>query len=91
MGSEDVLLLVLKELGSAILLVVGGALLAMGLGQQLPAIAANDSVVAVVSPLRVATVAVGAILERADGVLRQWPVAGLSMAMLVIIFVWAML
>jgi NADH:ubiquinone oxidoreductase subunit 5 (subunit L)/multisubunit Na+/H+ antiporter MnhA subunit len=90
-GSEEALSLVSKELWSAILLVIGGALIAMGLGQKLPVASENDTVVAIMSPLRVATVAVGEMLERADGVLRRWPVAGLSMAMLVIVFVWAML
>jgi formate hydrogenlyase subunit 3/multisubunit Na+/H+ antiporter MnhD subunit len=90
-GPEEALSLVSKELWSAILLVIGGALIAMGLGQKLPVASENDTVVAIMSPLRVATVAVGEILERADGVLRRWPVAGLSMAMLVIVFVWAML
>ena len=38
-----------------------------------------------------ATVAAGGMLEGADGVLRRWPVAGLSLLMLVIVFIAAML
>jgi multicomponent Na+:H+ antiporter subunit D len=91
MGPEEILSLVPKELWSAILLVIGGTLLAMGLGQTLPVASGSATVVAIMNPLRVATVAVGEILERADGVLRHWPVAGLSVAVLVIMFVWAML
>jgi NADH:ubiquinone oxidoreductase subunit 5 (subunit L)/multisubunit Na+/H+ antiporter MnhA subunit len=91
MSSEDFLSLVPKELWSAIVLVIGGTLLAMGLGRKLPVASASDTVVAIMNPLRVAALAMGEILERADGVLRRWPVAGLSVAMLVIMFVWSLL
>jgi multicomponent Na+:H+ antiporter subunit D len=37
-------------------------------------------------PFRRAMVATGGVLERADGVLRQWPVAGLSLLALIIMF-----
>jgi hypothetical protein len=80
-----------KELWSAILLVIGGSALVMGLGQQLPPILASGGVVAIVSPLRRVTVPIGGILERVDGVLRRWPLASLSVAVLVIMFVWLML
>ena len=43
------------------------------------------------SPVRGATVAAGGMLERADGVLRRWPVAGLSLLTLVIVFIAATL
>ena len=71
------------------MLVLGGGLLALGFGQRLPPEAAGD--VAVASLVRRATLAVGGMLERADGVLRRWPVAGLSLLALVIMFVWSLL
>ena len=43
------------------------------------------------SPVRRATVAAGGMLEQTDDVLRRWPVAGLSLLMLVIAFIAAML
>ncbi len=47
--------------------------------------------VAAVGPARRAVVASGRMLARADGVLRQWPVAGLSLLALTILFGTAML
>jgi multicomponent Na+:H+ antiporter subunit D len=85
----DTLSLAPEELWSAILLVLGGGLLAMGLGQRLPPVAVGD--VAVGSLVRRGTVAAGGMFERGDGVLRRWPVAGLSLLVLVIMFVAAML
>ena len=43
------------------------------------------------SPVRTGAVAVAGVIERADDVLRRWPVAGLSLLVLVIAFVAAML
>jgi formate hydrogenlyase subunit 3/multisubunit Na+/H+ antiporter MnhD subunit len=78
-----------KELWSAILLFIGGGVLALGLGQRLPPVAVGD--VAVASPFRRATFAAGGMLEQTDDVLRRWPVAGLSLLVLVIAFIAAML
>jgi multicomponent Na+:H+ antiporter subunit D len=89
--SLDTLSVVPKELWSAFLLILGGGVLAIGLGPRLPPVAMGDVVVAMTGPLRRATVAAGGVLERADGVLRQWPVAGLSLLVLVIVFGAAML
>ena len=61
------------------LLLVGGAL-AIGLG--LPRPPARDVAAPIVRPLRRA----GGMLERADGVLRRWPVAGLSLLALAVLF-----
>ena len=77
-----------KEFGSALLVLVGGAVLAVALGLRLPPLPAGDAVVALV---RRATVAVGATFVRADGVLRQWPVAGLALIVAAIAFGAAML
>ncbi|RPH74276.1 NADH-quinone oxidoreductase subunit J, partial [bacterium] len=88
--SVDTLSLIPKELWSALLLVLGGRVLAIGLGYRLPPSTPVGDV-AIVSSVRRATVAAGRALERADDALRQWPVAGLSLLVLVIAFVAAML
>jgi multicomponent Na+:H+ antiporter subunit D len=80
-----------EELWSALVLVLGGGVLAIGLGHRLPPAPVGDVVVAVVGPARRAVVALGRMLERSDGVLRQWPVAGLSLLALTILFGTAML
>jgi multicomponent Na+:H+ antiporter subunit D len=86
----DTLSLAPEELWSAILLLLGGGLLALGLGYRLPPVPV-DHVVAIMSPVRSGAVAVAGAIERADDVLRRWPVAGLSLLVLVIGFVAAML
>jgi len=83
--------LTLADLGSAILLLVGGAVLAAGLGHSLPSVPAVDAAVAIFRPLRRATVAVGAMLVRIDGALRQWAVASLALLALTIAFGAAMI
>ena len=80
-----------KELLSAIVLVLGGGVLAWGFGHGLPRVAVGDVVIAIMSPVRIVAVAVAAVTERADNVLRRWPAAGLSLLVLVVMFVWAML
>jgi multicomponent Na+:H+ antiporter subunit D len=87
--SFDALSITLKELWSAILLFIGGGVLALGLGQRLPPVAVGH--VTLASVVRRTTVAAGGMLEHADGVLRRWPIAGLSLLALVIMFVAAML
>jgi formate hydrogenlyase subunit 3/multisubunit Na+/H+ antiporter MnhD subunit len=85
--SLDALSITPKELWSAILLFIGGGVLALGLGQRLPPMAGD---VVLASLVRRATFAAGGMLEQADGVLRRWPVAGLSLLVLVIAFIAAM-
>ena len=70
-----------KELWSALLIVLGGGVLAIGLGRRLPAVPAGNVPVAIVRRVRAAHGA-----ERADGVLRRWPVAGVSLLALTILF-----
>ena len=77
-----------KEFGSALAVLVGGAVIALALGLRLPPLPAGDAVVALV---RRATVAFGAMFVGADGVLRQWPVAGLALIVAAIAFGGAML
>jgi len=86
--SFDALSITLKELWSAILLFIGGGVLALGLGQRLPPVAVGD--VTLASVVRRTTVAAGGMFEQADDVLRRWPVAGLSLLVLVIAFIAAM-
>jgi formate hydrogenlyase subunit 3/multisubunit Na+/H+ antiporter MnhD subunit len=74
------------SLGSALLIILGGGALAIGLGLQLPPIASANVLIAILSPLRRTSVAVGGMLARTDGVLRQWPVAGLALIALAIAF-----
>jgi hypothetical protein len=59
---------------------LGGAL-AIGLrrfGHRLPRVPAGD-ILALGAPLARAGVALGAILERTENVVRQWPVAGVAL------------
>jgi formate hydrogenlyase subunit 3/multisubunit Na+/H+ antiporter MnhD subunit len=77
-----------KGFGSALVILVGGALLAVALGLRLPPLPAGEAAAALV---RRATVAVGTGFVCADGVLRQWPVAGLALILAAIAFGAAML
>ena len=75
-----------KELGSTLLVVLGGALLAFGLSRRpLLGSAATDG------PLRRVTLAAGAGFENADAFLRRWASAGLSLLLLAALFGWLML
>jgi hypothetical protein len=86
--SLDALSITPKELWSAIFLFIGGGVLALGLGQRLPPMAVGDVVLARL--VRHATLAAGGMLEQTDDALRRWPVAGLSLLVLVIAFIAAM-
>jgi hypothetical protein len=79
-----------KELGSAALVMLGGAVLAAGLALQLPPMPGGETLGALGRPLRSATVAFATVVVRADGQLRKWPVAGLWMVVLAAAFGWAM-
>jgi formate hydrogenlyase subunit 3/multisubunit Na+/H+ antiporter MnhD subunit len=87
----DALVFAPKELWSAILLVIGGGVLALGLSRRLPPMPVCDVVLGIMSPVRTGAVAVAGMIERTDGALRRWPVAGLSLVVLVIAFIAAML
>jgi multicomponent Na+:H+ antiporter subunit D len=73
-----------KEMISTLVTIVGGSVLALTLARQLPRLPA--SVLAVAGPARRLMLAIGAILERIDTALRQWPVAGLSLLVLALLF-----
>jgi formate hydrogenlyase subunit 3/multisubunit Na+/H+ antiporter MnhD subunit len=71
----------LKELGSTLPVVLGGALLALGLSRRpLLGGAKHDG------PVRRAALAAGTGLERADAFLRRWPSASLALLMLAAAF-----
>ena len=80
-----------KELWSAVVIVLGGALLAIVLGRRLPHVRTGEGAVTIVRPVRAALGAVCGMVERADGVLRQWPIAGVSLLLLTILFGVAMM
>jgi len=74
--------------------VMGGAVVAILLGRwgdRLPRLTSRDDAVAMIAPARRASVALAGTLERADGAFRQWPLAGLSLLLLAIMFGAAML
>ena len=73
------------ELWSVLLLVAGGGLLAIALGPQ-PRVAVGGLAVAVIGATRRAAGAVAGVVERGDGALREWPLAGLSLLVLAIAF-----
>jgi formate hydrogenlyase subunit 3/multisubunit Na+/H+ antiporter MnhD subunit len=75
----------LSTLWAALWPVLLGGVLAVGLrrfGQHLPRVPEGD-ILALGAPLARAGVAIAAMLERTEGVLRQWPVAGVSLLALV--------
>jgi multicomponent Na+:H+ antiporter subunit D len=74
------------ELWSVLVLVLSGGLLAIALGPRLPRVAAGGVVVEVVGGVRRAAGAVAGVVERADGALREWPLAGLALLVLAIAF-----
>jgi formate hydrogenlyase subunit 3/multisubunit Na+/H+ antiporter MnhD subunit len=70
------------ELLSAVLLLLGGAVLAGALGLELPKLPIGASVAAMLRPLRRVSVAAGELVVRTDGALRHWPVATLALLLL---------
>ena len=75
-----------KELPWLLLTIAGGAAVALGLGRRLPDLPGGAALAAIGSPLRRATVALGGAFERADALLRRWPVAGVSLLALALLF-----
>ena len=70
-----------KELGSTLLVVLGGALLAFGLSRR-PLLGGGEHD----GPVRRATVAAGTGFEHADAFLRRWPSASLALMLLAALF-----
>lgn len=79
-----------KELGSAALLILGGAVLAVGLALQLPPVLRGEALGALGRALRRAAGSGATMILRADSVLRQWSVAGLWVIVLAAAFGGAM-
>jgi hypothetical protein len=73
-----------KEIGWTLVTVIGGSVLALTLARRLPAL--PTGLLADANPARRAMLAAGGVLERIDTVLRRWPVAGLSMLVLALLF-----
>lgn len=78
-------MLTLSDLWSAVLVLVGGAVIAAGLARDLPRVTGVESF-AFARPLRAVAVAVGGAFACADGMLRRWPVAGLALLAATIAF-----
>jgi len=70
-----------KELGTLLAVVLGGSLLALGLSRR----PLTGSAGAASGALRRAAVAVGEAFERADGVIRRWQFASISLLVLVLL------
>ena len=70
-------------LASALVVIAGGAVLAGALGLQLPPLGAG-ALAAMLRPLRQVTMNAGTLVVRADGALRQWPVATITLFVLAI-------
>ena len=86
--------LTLKALSTALWPVLGGGLLAILLGRwgHRPERAPfGETVVAMVAPARRAAFPFGRMFEELDRMLRRWPVAGLTLLLLAILFGAAML
>lgn len=79
-----------EELGSAALLILGGAVLAVGLALQLPPVLRGEALGALGRALRRAAGSGATMILRADSVLRQWSVAGLWVIVLAAAFGGAM-
>jgi len=79
----------LATLSSALWLILGGAALAILLGQWggvLARLPAGKLLGASIGPIRIVALAIGRAIERLDAMLRQWPVAGISLVLLTILF-----
>jgi hypothetical protein len=80
-----------KEIVWAFIVFAGGALLAAGLALRPPPLPGAQAAPAVARPARQATAALGALLARLDGALRQWPVAGIALLAVALAFGMTML
>jgi multicomponent Na+:H+ antiporter subunit D len=82
--------LALEELGSTLLVFLGGALLALGLSRR-PLLAPEGAGTAANEGLvRRASVAVGTQFERGDEFVRRWPSASLALLAVTALFGWTL-
>jgi hypothetical protein len=68
--------------------ILGGAALAILLGRwelRIPRVRFGNVLVAIIRPAQRTGLVLGTMIERVDGMLRQWPTAGLSLLVLAII------
>jgi hypothetical protein len=73
------------ELGTTLLVVLGGALLALGLARR-PLLAARGDGAATEGPARRASVALGSGFEHADRLIRRWPSASIALLAVAALF-----
>jgi formate hydrogenlyase subunit 3/multisubunit Na+/H+ antiporter MnhD subunit len=73
------------ELGTTLLVVAGGALLALGLARR-PLFARRDDGAAAEGPARRASVALGTAFEDADRLIRRWPSASIALLAVAALF-----
>jgi formate hydrogenlyase subunit 3/multisubunit Na+/H+ antiporter MnhD subunit len=84
----------LEAFPKVLLPIAGGAVVAILLGRwsvRFQSLSYGKTTEALVGPLRKAALGLGGLVERLDGGLRQWPVAGLSLLTLALLFGAAML
>ena len=75
-----------RELGTTLLVLVGGTLLALGLSRRSLLAAAQSDAGADGGPLRRAAVAAGVAFEQADLLVRRWPFASIALLTLAALF-----
>ena len=80
-----------KELAATLAVVVGGIVVAFCFGRNLPWPPARDGFIAMVQPVRRATLRIGAVVEHADELLRRWEVATIALLAVALVFAWTML
>jgi formate hydrogenlyase subunit 3/multisubunit Na+/H+ antiporter MnhD subunit len=78
------------EVASILLVLLGGALLAVGLSRRALFAPLADGAAAAAAPRRGPAVALGVAFEHADAFLRRWPSAGISLLGLALLFGWLM-
>jgi multicomponent Na+:H+ antiporter subunit D len=79
------------ELGSTVLVLLGGALLALGLSRQSLSGVDRDTLAARAGVARRVVVAVGVAFEQADLFFRRWTSASIALLALAVLFGWLMI
>ena len=79
-----------EEMLQMLATVAAGVVIAFGFGRSLPASWASGATNGLASSTRRATLAVGAIFERADSALRRWEVASIALLVVAVLFGWGM-
>ena len=79
-----------EEMLQMLATVAAGVVIAFGFGRSLPSSWASGATNVLASSTRRATLAVGAIFERADSALRRWEVASIALLVVAVLFGWGM-